>query len=207
MARRSAKSTRPTPSPVPVLRTERLLLTLPAPTMAPEHLRFAEDNRAHLAPWEPPYPSDYFTLGYWRERLRKNLLDLNKDISVKFSIFWKGDADSPVLGHCNFNNLVWGAFHCATLGYRLDHRVQGKGVMHEALSAAIQYMFHERGFHRIQANYRPTNEKSGAVLRRLGFVVEGYARDYLFIDGDWRDHVLTSLTNPEMSGRPPRLPR
>jgi ribosomal-protein-alanine N-acetyltransferase len=29
-------------------------------------------------------------------------------------------------------------------------------------------------------------------LRALGFTVEGYARDYLFIDGAWRDHVLTA---------------
>ena len=35
------------------------------------------------------------------------------------------------------------------------------------------------------------------LLRRLGFVVEGYARDYLFLNGQWRDHVMTSLTNPD----------
>jgi [ribosomal protein S5]-alanine N-acetyltransferase len=207
MARRSADSAQPaarSSSIVPVLRTERLLLTLPAPAAAPEHLRFAEENRAHLAPWEPPCPSDYYTVGFWRERLRKNLVEHNRDISCRFSIFWKDDPRSPVLGNCNFNNFVWGAFHCATLGYRLDHRVQGRGVMTEALAAGVKYMFEERGFHRIQANYRPTNERSAEVLRRLGFVVEGYARDYLFIDGDWRDHILTSLTNPAM-GRPPRL--
>ncbi|MBC7910537.1 MAG: alanine acetyltransferase, partial [Pyrinomonadaceae bacterium] len=32
-----------------------------------------------------------------------------------------------------------------------------------------------------------------------GFTVEGYARDYLLIDGEWRDHVLTSLTNTKLS--------
>lgn len=205
MARRSGKSASPAPKPVPVLRTERLLLTLPSPAMAAEHLRFAGENRAHLTPWEPPCASDYFTVGFWRERLRKNLLEHQKGISVRFSIFWKADPRSPVLGNCNFGNFVWGAFHCATLGYRLDHRVQGRGVMTEALGAAIHYMFEDQGFHRIEANYRPTNERSGHVLRRLGFVVEGYARDYLFIDGDWRDHVRTSLTNPAMKGRPPRL--
>jgi ribosomal-protein-alanine N-acetyltransferase len=46
------------------------------------------------------------------------------------------------------------------------------------------------------ANYRPENERSGRLLQRLGFAREGYARDYLFIDGAWRDHVLTSLTTP-----------
>lgn len=206
MARRSDKSASPPPKPVPVLRTERLLLTLPAPTMAPLHLRFAEENREHLAPWEPPCAADYFTLGFWRERLRKNLIEYGKGISIRFSIFWSAEPEGPVLGNCNFGSFVWGAFHCATVGYRLDHRVLGKGVMTEALSAATRYMFEEQGFHRIEANYRPTNERSGLVLRRLGFVVEGYARDYLFIDGDWRDHVLTSLTNPSMKSRPPRLP-
>jgi ribosomal-protein-alanine N-acetyltransferase len=44
----------------------------------------------------------------------------------------------------------------------------------------------------------PTNERSAALLRRLGFVVEGYARDYLFIGGKFRDHILTSLTNPNL---------
>ena len=47
------------------------------------------------------------------------------------------------------------------------------------------------------ANYMPTNEASGKVLKRLGFTVEGYARDYLCLNGKWEDHILTSLTNPE----------
>jgi ribosomal-protein-alanine N-acetyltransferase len=46
------------------------------------------------------------------------------------------------------------------------------------------------------ANYRPENERSARVLERLGFEREGLAREYLFIDGAWRDHVLTSLLNP-----------
>jgi ribosomal-protein-alanine N-acetyltransferase len=41
----------------------------------------------------------------------------------------------------------------------------------------------------------PRNEKSAKLLKRLNFTIEGYARDYLFIDGKWEDHILTSLTN------------
>ena len=69
--------------------------------------------------------------------------------------------------------------------------------MTEALSAAIDFMFTERNIHRVMANYIPVNEKSGKVLRRLGFTVEGYARDYLYLDGQWKDHILTSLTNED----------
>jgi [ribosomal protein S5]-alanine N-acetyltransferase len=181
-------------------------LTLPPASMGKEHLRFAQENAAHLGPWEPPFPGDYYTLPFWRERLQRNQREFEQGMSCRFSIFWRRDPRSPVLGNCNFNNFVWGAFHCATLGYRVDHRVEGQGVMTEALRCSIRYLFEELGIHRIQANYRPTNERSASVLRRLGFVAEGYARDYLFIDGAWRDHVLTSLTNPDMPGRPPRLP-
>jgi ribosomal-protein-alanine N-acetyltransferase len=69
--------------------------------------------------------------------------------------------------------------------------------MQEALTGAIAYVFDELRLHRIMANYMPINERSGRLLRRLGFVVEGYARDYLFIAGGWRDHVLTALVNPK----------
>jgi ribosomal-protein-alanine N-acetyltransferase len=49
------------------------------------------------------------------------------------------------------------------------------------------------------ANYLPTNERSARLLRRLGFVIEGSARDYLFVGGQFRDHVLTALTNHELA--------
>ena len=61
------------------------------------------------------------------------------------------------------------------------------------------FMFAAMRLHRIMANFRPENERSRRLLQRLGFVEEGFARAYLFIDGAWRDHVLTSLTNPSYS--------
>ncbi|KTA85439.1 hypothetical protein [Aeromonas salmonicida] len=37
---------------------------------------------------------------------------------------------------------------------------------------------------------------SAALLEHLGFEREGYARDYLMINGRWEDHILTALLNP-----------
>jgi len=51
--------------------------------------------------------------------------------------------------------------------------------------------------HRIMANYRPENERSARVLSGLGFQQEGFARSYLKINGEWADHVLTALVNPD----------
>ena len=67
--------------------------------------------------------------------------------------------------------------------------------MYEALKAAIEFMFTTFTLHRIQANYIPRNERSGKLLRKLGFTVEGYARDYLKINGKWEDHILTAKIN------------
>jgi len=60
----------------------------------------------------------------------------------------------------------------------------------------IAHAFDVLRLHRIQANYVPDNVRSGRLLQRLGFRKEGFAADYLFINGAWRDHVLTALLNP-----------
>lgn len=83
------------------------------------------------------------------------------------------------------------------MGYALGPGAQGKGYMVEAARAGIEFMFDRVGLHRIMANYMPDNRRSAAVLSRLGFTVEGSAKDYLFLNGAWQDHVLTSLTSPE----------
>ncbi|NJN00832.1 MAG: 30S ribosomal protein S5 alanine N-acetyltransferase, partial [Aquincola sp.] len=56
---------------------------------------------------------------------------------------------------------------------------------------------------RVQANVLPDNTRSLALLDRLGFAREGLAREYLFIDGAWRDHVLTALVNPQWPAQQP----
>jgi len=181
---------------VPVLETKRLVLTIPPPSAAPRLLGFAIENDAHLARWEPPHPDGFFTESFWRRRLDRSREELARGESLRFTIADRNDPDGPILGHCNFNQIVRGAFQACYLGYSVDHRWQGKGIMFEALERATAFIFGPMRLHRIMANYIPTKERSGRLLRRLGFQVEGYARDYLFIHDAWRDHVLTSLTNP-----------
>jgi [ribosomal protein S5]-alanine N-acetyltransferase len=180
----------------PRIESARLVCTIPSPRAAPRLSAYAIDNDRHLAPWEPPRPEGYFTEGYWRRRLEMNREEHAADQSLRLTILRRGDLEGPVVGHLNFNTVVRGAFQACTMGYSLDHRCVGQGFMTEAILAAIPFVFGTLKLHRIQANYIPTNERSGRVLRRAGFVVEGYARDYLFVGGAWRDHVLTSLTSP-----------
>ncbi|WP_434045301.1 MULTISPECIES: GNAT family N-acetyltransferase [Sorangium] len=178
------------------IETARLRLSIPPAELAGRYLAYFERNRDHLARWDPPRPEGFYTEAFWRERLLRDRDDLAADRALRLALQWRGAPEGEVIGVCNFNQFVRGAFQAATLGYSLDQRAVGSGVMSEALQAAIAYMFDRLGFHRVMANYLPHNERSGRLLRRLGFVVEGFARDYLYIDGAWRDHVLTALTNP-----------
>jgi [ribosomal protein S5]-alanine N-acetyltransferase len=189
--------------PIPVLETPRFLLTIPSVSFAPRMLAFAAENEPHLARWEPPRPEGFFTEIFWRRRVERTREEWAHDQALRLVILDRAAPDGPVLGHCNFNQFVRGAFQACYLGYAVDHRREGQGVMRESLAAAIAHVFGALRMHRIMANYIPTNERSGGLLRRLGFVVEGYARDYLYIDDGWKDHVLTSLTNPAPSAPPP----
>lgn len=161
-------------------------------------LAFALENREHLTRWQPPEPAGYDTEKFWREYLQRSRVDFIDGRSLRLVFFERGNPAGPVIGECNFSNFVRGPFQACFLGYKIDYRHEGRGLMREGLTASISYVFENLRLHRIMANYIPTNERSGRLLRRLGFVVEGYARDYLLINGEWRDHVLTSLTNTQL---------
>lgn len=179
------------------IQTERLRLCLPEPSGAPAVLAYFVDNRAHLEPWEPVRPSDFYTLAFWERRLAESRAEAEAGQSLRFFLRLRGGAEEPVVGSANFTNIVRGAFRACYLGYGLDRRHEGQGLMSEALRAAIPEVFLRLDLHRVMANYQPDNERSGRLLARLGFEREGYAKDYLMIDGAWRDHVLTALVRPE----------
>jgi ribosomal-protein-alanine N-acetyltransferase len=186
---------------LPELTTPRLRLHLPGPEAASAAVAFVRANKEHLAPWEPPAPPGYEDEAYWRDRFARCQREYENDQSMRLMLRRRTDPDGKIIGTCSFTQFWRGPFQACYLGYSVDANEQGKGIMTEALTAALPFIFGELGFHRVMANYVPTNERSGKLLRRLGFVVEGYARDYLFIAGAWRDHVLTALTTST-----PRVP-
>ena len=181
------------------LTTERLLLRLLEPQEAERMRRYVNENREHLKPWEPSRPEGYYTTGFWQLELKRRQNDFFMGEAVRLAIFFKGSPDGPVVGVCNFTEIMRGAFQACFLGYSVHHKYQGLGIMHEALDAAVDFMFKKFELHRVMANYIPRNERSGRLLRKLGFTVEGFARDYLNINGKWEDHILTAkIRNDEL---------
>jgi ribosomal-protein-alanine N-acetyltransferase len=183
---------------IPEFETDRLVVRLAQPGMQGSIAAFLSANFAgHLDRWSPPVAADFFTAAFWAERLPVAVDDYACDRAARFVLQERGAAlEGAIIGTCNYTNIVRGAFHACHLGYQVGREHEGKGLMAEGLRAANAFMFSTLRLHRIMANFRPENERSRRLLQRLGFVEEGFARDYLFIDGAWRDHVLTALVNP-----------
>ncbi|MGC0154052.1 GNAT family N-acetyltransferase [Chromobacterium vaccinii] len=183
-----------------ILDTPRLRLLPADPARAPAVLDYQLRNRAHLEPWNPTASQQFYTASHWAMQLRQTVRSWEDGVSARFLLATQAEPDR-VIGTVGFSNIVRGVFQACHLGYGIDRAYEGQGLMREALQAAIAFAFDDLRLHRIQANYQPHNLRSAALLKRLGFVIEGQAKHYLFLDGAWRDHVLTSLIHPDFDSR------
>lgn len=152
-------------------------------------------NIEHFSRYAPMQEKKMDSIAYWEKKVLEYMQEFNNGTSVRFLLFDKNSLKESIVGVCNFTQIFRGAFQACYLGYKIDKLHEGKGLMFEALSVACAYMFQEENLHRIMANYIPSNSRSEKLLKLLGFEKEGYAKEYLFINGIWEDHILTSLTN------------
>lgn len=181
----------------PLIPTRRLILRLPGRGDEGAIARYYIENRQHLQPYSPTFDEDIFSLKAWRARIDATMAEYLSGRSVRLLMLPR--EGGRVVGVANFTSITGFPSHLCHLGYSIAVAEQGKGLATEALAAAIEHVFTRQRLHRIEANYMPRNLASARVLEKLGFVIEGHARDYLLIDGRWEDHVRTSRTNPDWS--------
>lgn len=188
----------------PAIRGARVWMR--APTMA-DYGPWAElrtVSREHLSPWEPAWARDELSRSAFRRRIRHYAREAREDLGYAFLIFDNGD--DRLVGGLTLSGLRRGVTQSASLGYWLGRPFVGQGRMTDAVRAAIPFAFLQLRLHRIEAACMPANAASIGVLERTGFTREGFAREYLRIDGQWSDHLLFGLVEPgretrEASGR------
>jgi len=97
-------------------------------------------------------------------------------------------ADGVVVGNINLFHLIRQSLQSATVGYFVGAPHMRQGYAREALRLLLRFAFRKLQLHRIEANIRPGNLPSLALVRRAGFASEGLSPRYLKIRGQWRDH-------------------
>jgi len=87
----------------------------------------------------------------------------------------------------------------AELGYALHPNFWGQGLMHEALTALVEYAFEQANLLRLEADIEPNNLASAKALLRLGFQKEGYFPSRWIVNGVISDSEMYGLVNPNFS--------
>ena len=98
----------------------------------------------------------------------------------------------------------------AEIGYCIGSRWWHRGIMTEALTAVIEYLFAEVGMNRVAARHDPNNPHSGGVMRKCGMKYEGTNRacdrnnqgicdaaQYSILRSEWQSRTVpASSTDP-----------
>jgi ribosomal-protein-alanine N-acetyltransferase len=160
-------------------------------------------NQAWLAPWESAPPGPWNELNSTRAYLYV-YRDMKKSIrageSMPFAVCLRDDNGvERFVGHINLGSIVRRAFSSTYIGYWVDSRVAGRGVIPTALALVVDHAFGPGGLHRVEINIRPENAASRRVVEKLGFREEAYHPRYMHIDGAWRDHIGYAMTSEEVA--------
>lgn len=109
-------------------------------------------------------------------------------------------ANQEVIGTCGFHN--WKKEHArAEIGYEMDPRYWGQGLMSEAVLTMLEYGFTEMGLNRVEAFVTVGNRKSLSFLERNGFTREGTLRHYERARGCYQDQWICSLLKQDWDNR------
>jgi ribosomal-protein-alanine N-acetyltransferase len=118
---------------------------------------------------------------------------------LPFAVCLRENGAERLVGHINVGSIVRRAFCSGYVGYWVDSRVAGRGVIPTAVALAVDHAFGPGGLHRIEVNIRPENQPSRRVVEKLGFREEAYHVRYMHIDGAWRDHIGYAMTSEEVA--------
>lgn len=154
-------------------------------------------NAEWLRPWDATAPPGSDTRATSFPALVRRLRRLARQgTTYPFAV----DVRGTFAGQLTVNNIVWGSARFASMGYWLDQRYAGRGVMPRAVAMAIDHCFFTAGLHRIEICIRPENTNSLRIVEKLGMQQVGLAPRFLHIDGGWRDHRIYAVTVEECPG-------
>jgi [ribosomal protein S5]-alanine N-acetyltransferase len=174
--------------PQPVVAGEAVFLRAPQMADHAEWSALRAASREFLTPWEPTWPVDDLTRAAFRRRIRRYFEDQRNDLAYPFFIFRK--SDGVMVGGLTLANIRRGCAQAGSLGYWMGAPYAHQGYMTAAVSTMLPFAFGALRLHRVEAACIPGNDASIRLLEHTGFQREGFARQYLCINGVWQDHLL-----------------
>ncbi|MGV3652537.1 MAG: GNAT family N-acetyltransferase [Devosia sp.] len=179
----------------PVLEGRRVRLRAPRLSDHGQWQALRSESRDFLRPFEPRWGEADLAQRVFAARLRRAREEARAGSDYGFFIFIIDEKGlEQLVGGLTLSNIRRRAAQFVTLGYWMGQRFAGKGLMTEAVGTVLPFVFGPLDLHRVHAAFLPHNTASRRVLEKNGFREEGFAENYLQIDGRWADHVLFGLT-------------
>ena len=180
-----------------MLQNEWIQLVPPSLSLAEQAADYYCRNREFLKAYGPKREEVFFTPERQREILGNEIRSWRAKLSFHFYIRLAAEPEK-IIGIVALNNVIYGAFCSAFLGYKLDQEYLNQGYMTMAVDMVTAYAFSVLGLHRLEANVMPRNKASLRVLEKNGFLNEGLSKYYLNINEVWEDHIHMVKLNESM---------
>jgi ribosomal-protein-alanine N-acetyltransferase len=158
-------------------------------------------NEEWLTPWEPRRPLPQFDPTVNREAFVSRCAARERDAASGLSFGFGLFVDDRLCGEVNVNHVLRGALQTGTIGYWIDERYAGRGLVAEGVVVVFEFAFERLWLHRLEINIVPRNAKSRRVMEKLDVRTEGVAVRMLEINGVWEDHVRYAITAEEWQAR------
>lgn len=165
---------------------ERIHLSILTPMDGKDVFDYCMRNKEHLQDFEPNREEEYYTIDLQKKYLTSSYREYLNGKEVNFGIYLK----DKLIGRIRIVNIFLGVIRNCTIGYSIDFNEQGKGYMKEALNLASDYAKNILDLHRIEASTLIGNVASQAVLKSCGFEELGINKKYIYINGEWKDHIM-----------------
>jgi ribosomal-protein-serine acetyltransferase len=155
------------------------------------YFEWVEANRDHLAKWLPFAAAANLRaeVRTWLER-RTSPEELASRIG---GLIYYRDV---LVGGASLGG-VGSPDNAGEMGYSLSESAQGNGIVTRVCRKLIEIGFAEKGMHRVMIRGAQDNHRSRAIAERLGFTLEGFQREAVFVEGKYHDLAVYSMSAHE----------
>jgi len=173
--------------------TERLIIRAPRLEDAEVLWQSVMNSHVALKEWMP-WARDMQTLEQTTINLRQAIADFVTRKDLRLHMFLKETGE--FVGSSGLHRINWDV-RKFEIGYWIDSKFEGKGLMTEACVAITNFAFKDLKANRVEVRCDSENVRSRSVAERAGFSVEGILRnDALSVDGKTlRDTCIYALVS------------
>lgn len=108
-------------------------------------------------------------------------------------VLWLVEHHDALVGVTGIHAIDWKT-GAGTTGTMIgDRTVWGKGVGGEVMRLRTDYAFSQLPLRKLKSAYVEGNDASARAQEAAGYRVVGTHRADMFVDGRWRDHVVTEI--------------